>query len=181
MGADVRHTVCSAHDLRVARAGGDRHGGLGGPVQELLRLVGLATRIEGEEGIAQQLRLVKRYVQGYDHLLRVGLECREALGLRQPRAAGGKRQPRHNLAFRLRNFNMETLRFLRDPRMRFTNNSAERNPRMLNLHGKLSAEFRSAQDLATTYKALSTARMQGRDRIEVLRQRLSVLLTCLHC
>ena len=101
--------------------------------------------------------------------MRVALECREALALRQPRAAGGKRQPLHNLALRLGNFNMETLRFLRDPRMRFTHNSAERNPPMLNLHGKLSAGFRSAQDLATTYNALSPARMQGRDRIEALR------------
>ena len=52
--------------------------------------------------------------------------------------------PEHNLTLRLRDFKTETLRFLHEPGMHFTNNLVERDLRMIKLHMKISGTFRSA-------------------------------------
>ena len=89
--------------------------------------------------------------------------------------------PRH-LALRLRDFKTGMLRFLHDPGLPFTNNFEERDPCMIKLRMKTSGTFRSpqeAKDFATLCSALSTARKQGRNRIETLMQGPTVLLDSL--
>ena len=96
-------------------------------------------------------------------------------GLEPLRTAGRKgrkkRRPGHNLALRLRDVKTETLRFLHDPGVPFTNNQAERDLRMMKLRMKISGALRAergAQDFAPLRSVLSTARKQGRNRIETL-------------
>jgi transposase len=98
---------------------------------------------------------------------------------RAPAKRGGKtrgRAPRrtgHNLLLRFLTRRDDTLRFLRGPAVPFTNKQAERDLRMMKLRIKISGGFRSiegAVDFATIRGFLSTARKQGWNIIDALRQ-----------
>ena len=87
--------------------------------------------------------------------------------------AGGKTAKRtgHNLLVRLRDFKAETLRFLVDFDVPFTNNQAEQDVRMMKVKMKISGGFRStagANTFATLRSVLSTARKQGWDMLKTL-------------
>ena len=80
---------------------------------------------------------------------------------------GGKRRGRaprrtgHNLLLRLATRKQDTLRFLHDPTVPFTNNQAERDGRMMKLRQKISGGFRSAEgamDFALIRSFFSTAK-----------------------
>ena len=65
----------------------------------------------------------------------------------------------------------ETLRFLTDPQVPFTNNEAERDLRMMKLRQKISGGFRSrsgADDFAILRTVIATAQKQGRDVLNTL-------------
>src|SRR5258708_38277303 len=90
---------------------------------------------------------------------------------------GGKprgRAPRrtgHNLLLRLATRKQDTLRFLHDATVPFTNNQAERDGRMMKLRQKISGGFRSlegAMNFALIRSSFSTARKQGWNIIDVL-------------
>ena len=88
-------------------------------------------------------------------------------GRRSPRPAGAgprRRCKGHNLALRLHERRDETLRFLTDPEVPFTNNEAERDLRMMKLRQKISGGFRSrsgADDFAILRTVIATAQKQG--------------------
>jgi transposase len=74
---------------------------------------------------------------------------------------------------RLATRKQDTLRFLHDPAVPFTNNQAERDGRMMKLRQKISGGFRSlegATDFAVIRSFLSTAKKQGWTIIEALAQ-----------
>jgi transposase len=65
----------------------------------------------------------------------------------------------------------DTLRFLHDATVPFTNNQAERDGRMMKLRQKISGGFRSsegAMDFALIRSFFSTARKQGWNIIDAL-------------
>ena len=184
---DVLHALCNAHHLRELQALAELDGeAWASPLQQLLRSAGEAARIAREEGFALQPELIAWFEQQYDHWVAAALEYHEGL---EPLPRAGpkgrpKRRPGHNLALRLRDYKTETLRFLHDPGVPFTNNQAERDLRMMKLRMKISGAFRSergAQDFATLRSVLSTAQKQGRNRIEALLQGPAVLLNGLRC
>ena len=184
---DVQHALCNAHHLRELEALAELDGeGWAHRMQVLLRMAGEAAWIAGAEGFTLEPGLIAWIAECYDRLVAEALEYHE--GLEPLRPAGGKgrkkRRPGHNLALRLRDFKTETLRFLHDPGVPFTNNQAERDLRMMKLRMKISGSFRSergAQDFATLRSVLSTARKQGRNRIETLVRGPAVLLDGLRC
>ena len=152
-------------------------------MQRLLRRAGQAARIAHERGIPLPPSLVQRIERHYDSLVARALAEHAARApLRPPRPGRRgrkKRRPGHNLALRLRDRKEAVLRFVHDPCVPFTNNLAERDLRMMKLRMKISGGFRSrqgAQDFATLRSVLSTARKQGRNRIEALRQGPAALL-----
>ena len=82
-----------------------------------------------------------------------------------------KRRKGHNLALNLHRYGDETLRFLADPDVPFTNNEAERDLRMMKLRQKISGGFRSqsdADDFAILRTVIATAQKQGRDVLNAL-------------
>ena len=83
---------------------------------------------------------------------------------------GGKRRGRaprrtgHNLLLRFSTRREDTLRFLHDPAVPFTNNEAERDGRMMKLRQKISGGFRSLEgaiDFAAIRSFISTAKKTG--------------------
>lgn len=94
-----------------------------------------------------------------------------------------KRRPGLNLARRLHRHRQAVLRFLEKERVPFTNHQAERDLRRMKLRMKIWGGFRSdhgAKDFATPRTVVSTARQQGRNCIEALRQGPEALLAPLH-
>ena len=93
------------------------------------------------------------------------------------RQGGGKqrgRAPRrtgHYLLLRLATRKEDTLRFLHDVTVPFTNNQAERDGRMMKLRQKISGGFRSLQgaiDFALIRSFFSTAKKQDWNIIDAL-------------
>ncbi len=66
----------------------------------------------------------------------------------------------------------DTLRFLREPAVPFTNNEAERDVRMTKLRQKISGGFRSlegASDFAVIRSFIATAKKQGWKIVDALK------------
>src|SRR3954468_1205428 len=115
----------------------------------------------------------------YDAILAEGLLFHEAQAplVHAVIEEGGKRRGRaprrtgHNLLLRLAARKEDTLRFLHDATVPFTNNQAERDGRMMKLRQKISGGFRSLQgamDFALIRSFLSTARKQRWNIIDAL-------------
>ena len=82
-----------------------------------------------------------------------------------------KQRPGHNLLERLKTFKTETLRFLTDFDVPFTNNLAEQDLRMMKVKMKISGSFRTlegAQIFARLRSVVSTARKQGWNILQTL-------------
>ncbi|MDE0103368.1 MAG: transposase [Bryobacterales bacterium] len=99
---------------------------------------------------------------------------RSRLSKRRPvRGSDAGFNTRANPALLLRKRRESALRFLRDARVPFTNNQAEKDLPRMKLRMRISGTFRSeqgARDFATPRSVLSTAKQQRLHRIHVLMQ-----------
>jgi transposase len=117
---------------------------------------------------------LETFVKRYWAAVRIGLAFhRELPKLEQnPKARGRpKQRPGHNLLERLKTFKGETLRFLTDFDVPFTNNLAEQDLRMMKVKMKISGSFRTldgAQIFALLRSVVSTARKQGCNILQTL-------------
>jgi transposase len=176
----VLHALCNAHHLRELKALVEiEKEEWAGRMQRLLRRACHAVNRARERGVPLKPRLIECFERRYDTILAEGLVFHEAQ-LPLVRAAikgGGKRRGRaprrtgHNLLLRLATRKEDTLRFLHDPTVPFTNNQAERDGRMMKLRQKISGGFRSLQgalDFALIRSFFSTAKKQGWNIIDAL-------------
>jgi len=173
----VRHALCNAHHLRELKALVEiEKEDWARKMQRLLRLACHAANLARERDVPLKPRLVECFERCYDAIVGEGLAFHEA---QPPLTAKGDakrrgRAPRrtgHNLLLRLKTRKEDTLRFLHDPTVPFTNNQAERDGRMMKLRQKISGGFRSlegASDFALIRSFLSTAKKQGWKIIEAL-------------
>jgi transposase len=176
----VLHALCNAHHLRELKALVEiEKEGWARKMQRLLRRACHAANLARERGVPLKPPLIACFERRYDAILAEGLEFHEAQAplAQSVTKGGGKRRGRpprrtgHNLLLRLTTRKQDTLRFLHDPAVPFTNNQAERDGRMMKLRQKISGGFRSfegAIDFATIRSFLSTARKQGWNMIEAL-------------
>jgi transposase len=84
-----------------------------------------------------------------------------------------KKRIGHNLLLRLRDFGGDVLRFLFEEEVPFTNNTAERDLRMMKCKQKISGGFRTkqgAENFAKIRSVISTAKKQGRNVMAILTQ-----------
>jgi transposase len=165
----VTHALCNAHHLRELKALIDiEKEPWARAIPRFLRQACHAANLAR----AQQRSLSPRFLAWlsarYDRILAHGFAFHESqppLGAGQPTRRGRiRRRAGHNLLLRLRDHKEDTLRFLSDPTVPFTNNQAERDLRMMKVRQKISGGFRSdtgAQTFATLRTVLSTARKQG--------------------
>ena len=131
---DVLHVLCNAHHLRELKAliEVDKEKW----AQDMYTLLKEASYLEMPS--PEQQREIS---DKYDQIVTAGLKYHN--GLKPFKRNSRKRRPGHNLLIRLRDFKVETLRFLYDPDVPFTNNLAERDLRMIKLKQKVSGSFRT--------------------------------------
>jgi transposase len=140
------------------------------PMRDLLLEANAALREAGARALPAEK--LGAFVERYWAAVRLGLAFHREL----PKLEGkpGKRQKQragHNLLIRLKKFKTETLRFLTDFDMPFTNNLAEQDLRMMKVRMKISGSFRTlqgAQIFARLRSVVSTARKQGFNILRVL-------------
>jgi transposase len=178
----VRHALCNAHHLRELKALVEiEKEEWAGKMQRLLRRACHVTNRARERGVPLKPRLIECFERRYDAILAEGLLFHEAQAplARAAMTGGGKRRGRaprrtgHNLLLRLATRKEDTLRFLHDATVPFTNNQAERDGRMMKLRQKISGGFRSlegAMDFALSRSFFSTARKQGWNVLDALTQ-----------
>ncbi len=178
----VLHGLCNAHHLRELQALIEiEKEAWAGKMHSLLRRACHAANLAHERGVPLNPGLVERFRRRYDAIATEGIAFHEAQPPLAPAPAQGGakrrgRKPRrigHNLVLRLQTRKEDTLRFLSDLAVPFTNNQAEQDGRMMKLKQKISGGFRSQQgahDFAVIRSFISTARKQGWNVIQALMQ-----------
>lgn len=176
----VLHALCNAHHLRELKALVEiEKEEWARKMQQLLRRACHAANRARERGVPMKPRLIECFERRYDAILAEGLLFHGAQVqlVRAVIKGGGKRRGRpprrtgHNLLLRLATRKEDTLRFLHDATVPFTNNQAERDGRMMKLRQKISGGFRSLQgamDFALIRSFVSTAKKQGWNIIDAL-------------
>ncbi|MGD0188721.1 MAG: IS66 family transposase [Roseiarcus sp.] len=179
----VDHAFCNAHILRELQCliEFDKE-----PWAELMRDMLRAAnkavheaRAAGSKALAPEV--VAAFVEQYWAAVRLGLAFHRELPGLQPKAnASGrtKQRPGRNLLERLKTFKTETLRFLTDFDVPFTNNLAEQDLRMMKVKMKISGSFRTldgARTFARLRSVVSTARKQGANILKTLAARQNQL------
>ena len=166
---DVDHAYCNAHHLRELQALIDIDKE---PWAEVMRDVLLdaaeAVRQARQAGqSALEPERVQGFVERYWQAVRDGLAFHRALPAFDPAKSANKRQkqrPGNNLLIRFKTFKDETLRFLVDFSVPFTNNLAEQDLRMTKVKMKISGSFRTFEGAGVFVRLrsiVSTARKQG--------------------
>ena len=172
----VDHAFCNAHILRELQCliEFDKE-----PWAELMRdtlraanIAVHAARAAGAKALAP--KVVAAFVDQYWAAVRLGLAFHRQLPALHAKAnASGrtKQRPGRNLLERLKTFKVETLRFLTDFDVPFTNNLAEQDLRMMKVKMKISGSFRTldgAQIFARLRSVVSTARKQRANILKTL-------------
>jgi transposase len=119
---------------------------------------------------------IEPFEQRYWAAVREGLALHRSLpafdGSTNPKKRK-KQRPAHNLLNRFKTFKQETLRFLTDFEVPFTNNLPEQDLRMMKAKMKISGGFRTekgAVDFARLRSVISSARKQGFNILAALTQ-----------
>jgi transposase len=176
----VLHALCNAHHLRELKALVEiEKEEWARKMQRLLRRACHVTNRARERGIPMKPRLIECFERHYDTIVAEGLLFHEAQAPLVRAVIKGRGKPRgrtprrtgHNLLLRLATRKQDTLRFLHNATVPFTNNQAERDGRMMKLRQKISGGFRSlegAMDFALIRSFFSTARKQDWNIIDAL-------------
>lgn len=139
------HALCNAHHLReLTYAEEQDQQGWAKQMRELLLDIEQAVKAQG--GALPEPQAMS-YTEQYRALLKQAeWECPPPDPQRKPGQRGRvKRSKARNLLERLLNYEQETLRFMIDARVPFTNNQGENDIRMTKVHQKISGCFRSKE------------------------------------
>lgn len=167
------HSLCNAHHIReLQRAFEQDKQQWAFDMKTLLLEINSETKNVGgklEEGIS------KKYYDQYNVIIAAGgIECPPPAPLAEGKKKKGriKKSKSRNLLERLSNFINDTLRFMDDIDVPFTNNLAENNLRMTKVQQKISGCFRSMEGayiFCRIRSYISTCRKHGISVPEALR------------
>lgn len=171
----ANHVICNSHILRelVGIMEEDKEEW----AKKMFRLLKLSCRIKNKYAQGIPSRWTEFISEHYFKIVTQGLQYHESLPpLIQKKDYGRpKRRVGHNLVLRLEHYSKETLRFLYNSKVPFTNNQAEQDLRMMKLKQKISGCFRSfkgAKLFCSVRSFLSTARKQGWNLLESIEDAL---------
>jgi transposase len=169
---DCEHALCNAHHLReLERAFEQDQQQWAKEMQDLLIQMNKAVNDAGGQ---LDGKTSENYKKQYRAILdKAQIECPPPDESRRRGSRGRmKRSKARNLLERLTDFEKETLRFLDDPIVPFTNNQGENDIRMTKVQQKISGCFRSEKGAAIFCRIrsyLSTCRKHGMRASEALR------------
>jgi transposase len=159
------HALCNAHHLRELRFVTEqyRQPWAGEMAQLLLDIK--AEVAQTPEALTLPPDRLAYYEARFDTLLQDGFAANPPPTTPPPRKRGRKKQsPPKNLLDRLQKYKAATLTFMRDFRVPFDNNLAERDLRMIKVKQKVSGTFRTrpgAEVFCDIRSYISTVRKQG--------------------
>jgi transposase len=137
-----QHALCNAHHLRELEWAWEQDGQKWALKMQKL-LLDMRHAVD-QAGGAVSMQAAQSFRRRYRaHLARADQECPAPDPGSSSKADRIARSKSRNLLERLRNFEEETLRFLTDPRVPFTNNQSENDLRMTKVQQKISGCFRS--------------------------------------
>ena len=169
------HALCNAHHLReLDYVATQMDQAWAADMAELLLRINNSVERASDAGKdALDPRLLGRYLAAYERVIASG----RALNPPPEPVPGKKGRPKKskaaNLLERLDLRRDDVLRFATNFAVEFTNNLSEQDVRMMKLQNKVSGGWRSEEGARAWVRVrsyLSTARKQGRGRLEVLTQ-----------
>ena len=163
---ECQHSLCNAHHIRELKFSSEKHA-----QQWASKLITLLSDIskkvkEYKKDKTSQFEkyLAEEYEQKYDQILQLGLAEIPILPEPETKKRGKKKQHKaKNLLDRLKNYKKETLLFMCNFDVPFTNNLGENDIRMCKVKSKISGTFRSnkGSKVFTGIRSyISTARKQ---------------------
>ena len=170
------HALCNAHHLRELTFIHEEYGqSWAKELYDLLLKINAAPETAVREGrVRLYQRIRKGFASQYRRIICAGLRANPP----PPPPAGGvkkhgrrKQSKPRNLLLRLATRRRETLAFMYDFRVPFTNNQAERDLRMMKVQQKISGAFRSADAAAAFCQIrgyIATIRKNGLRVIDAL-------------
>jgi transposase len=172
----VAHAFCNAHLLRELKAVIELDGEpWATAMRDMLTGANDAVRKAKEAGAsALDPAAIKRFEECYWEAVRAGYAYHlglPALAASRKGVGRQKKRPGYNLLIRFKQYSNETLRFLTDFDVPFTNNLAEQDLRMMKVKMKISGCFRTlegALDFAQLRSVISSARKQGLNILQIL-------------
>ena len=181
---DLLHALCNAHHLRELKALIEiERENWALQMQRLLRCACHAANQARDRKKPLKPWMIACFARRFEAVVAQGLAFHTGQAPLAKAATTKVRGPMprrtgHNLLLRFQARQADTLRFLSDPAVPFTNNEAERDVRMMKLRQKISGGFRSAEgaaDFAVIRSFASTARKQSWNQIQALMADPSVL------
>lgn len=160
------HALCNAHHLRELRAMHENHEQSWAQKMRLLLLQANKAVIECKDAGQLELPrdLLRVFDANYDAIIKTAQSQIPDIKIKSGKRGKTKQHPAKNLLDRLTLKKAETLRFMHDFNVPFTNNQAERDIRMAKVKQKVSGCFRSEEG-ASRYSRLrsymSTSQKRG--------------------
>lgn len=166
---NCQHSLCNAHHLReltfVEEEYGQRWARKMKRLMVRIKEAVEAAKTQGAENLPQ--RRIRQFERAYEKLIGQGLRANPAPVVPKdaPKKRGRRKQTKpKNLLDRLDKDRGDVLAFMRDFRVPFDNNQAERDLRMIKAKQKISGCFRSRQGAKSFCRIrgyISTARKNG--------------------
>lgn len=169
-----QHSFCNAHHLRELQGISDTQ-----KVQWskdmhalLIRANNAVLKAKGQAQTALSPSKIAQFIHQYDTITKAALRYYQTPPLTPIKQRGRIKQSKgKNLLDRFKRYKRETLRFLNDFTVPFTNNQAERDLRMIKVKEKISgtiASKRGGEYFARIRGYISTVKKQGKKILEEL-------------
>jgi transposase len=174
---DCAHSFCNAHHLRELQGISD-HEKLPWAADMkrlLIRMKQMVHKAESSGKTALSKVIHQRFKKQYDTIINAAMSVYGASPPKKPKRGRIKQPKGKNLLDRLIKYKTETLRFMQDFRVPFTNNQAERDLRMIKVKEKVSgcmASFRGGEYFARIRGYISTVKKQNGSVLQELRNAL---------
>ena len=169
---DCDHALCNAHHIRELTRAWEQDGQQW--AKKLKNLLKTINRKVADSGGVLDALESQKYRRKYISIIKQGeIECPEPIRPKKKGKRGRiKRSKSRNLLERLRDFENDTLKFMDNEIVPFTNNLGENDIRMTKVQQKISGCFRSidgARIFCRVRSYLSTCRKQGVTSSQALR------------